>query len=348
MSISMYDPRVLMGVIRTNPVKPQYIRDTFFRGTITHNTEKIDVDIVKGKRKMAPYVAPVRQGVVVKREGFETKTFAPGYTKVKRVITVDDLLNRQPGETIYDPLSPAERARAQLSQDLVDLNDMIDLTEEVMAAEAITTGQISLRDENNVVNRVVDFDLASTHKVTLSGNDLWSATSTADPIDDLQTWVQLIQEDAGFNPDIILMAPDVAKALMAYFLAKSDSARMQALAVDRGTLRPEAPAAPGGATFLGNLNEVGVPMYSYAAKYTNLAGNVQPLIPSGKVIVASIAGMQAKKQYGLIRDLKAAYATPRFAKSWEEEDPSVRWLMVQSAPIMNPYNVDAYMYANVL
>lgn len=347
MPVSMFDPRVLMGVIRNQPVKPQYLRDTFFRRTITHVTESIDVDIVKGKRRVAPFVAPVRQGVVVNRDGFTTQSFKPGYIKVKRTTSAGDLMVRSPGESIYDQFSPEERARAMLSQDLMDLTDMIDMAEEVMAAEALTTGAINLRDEKNVVNRVVDFGLAASHKVTLAGGNRWSQ-STADPIGKLQAWVQLLQEDSGANPDIILMAPDVAAALMAYFLAKSDSARMQALAIDRGTLAPNAPALPGGATFLGKLNEVGIPMYSYAAKYTDLAGNAQPLIPSGKVVVASIAGMQAAKQYGLIRDLKALYATDRFAKSWEEEDPSQRWLMVQSAPIMNPYNVDAYMYANVL
>lgn len=347
MSVDMFTPRVLMGVIKNMPVKPQFLKYTIFTGTITHDTEAVDVDIVKGKRRLAPYTSPVRQGVVVARDGFSSRSIKPGYVKLKRVTEAGQLLNRQPGETIYDGLSPADRARQILAQDLTDLTEMIDLAEEVQCAEALTTGAVTMKDEDGNAVASVDFQLADSHKVTLSGADLWSAT-TAKPIENLAEWVQLIQTDAGATPDMILMAADVKDAFIAHYMAKDDQNRMNALAISRGQIAPGAPALPGGVAYIGTLPEVGAPMYCYPATYTDLDGTVKKFIPDGKVVVLSKSAMQAKKQYGLIKDLKSMVATSRFAKSWEEEDPSVRFLLVQSAPLMNPYNVDAFMFADVL
>ena len=39
---------------------------------------------------------------------------------------------------------------------------------------------------------------------------------------------------------------------------------------------------------------------------------------------------------------------PYFSKSWVEEDPAVRYLMLQSAPLVVPYRVNASLCAKVL
>ena len=48
------------------------------------------------------------------------------------------------------------------------------------------------------------------------------------------------------------------------------------------------------------------------------------------------------RAYGAIRDEDAGFqALPYFAKSWAEQDPSVRYLLMQSAPLTVPYRINA-------
>jgi hypothetical protein len=54
------------------------------------------------------------------------------------------------------------------------------------------------------------------------------------------------------------------------------------------------------------------------------------------------------KLYGCIKDLSAMYPVARFPKSWEEEDPSARFLLMQSAPLLVPTQIDSFLSAQVL
>ena len=50
----------------------------------------------------------------------------------------------------------------------------------------------------------------------------------------------------------------------------------------------------------------------------------------------------------MIEDEKAGYRAPQyFIKSWLEEDPAVRWLLLQCAPLIVPYPVNASFCATV-
>jgi hypothetical protein len=59
--------------------------------------------------------------------------------------------------------------------------------------------------------------------------------------------------------------------------------------------------------------------------------------------------MEGVRAYGAIRDEEAGLqALPYFVKSWIEPDPSVRFIMMQSAPLLVPYRVNACIKVQVL
>jgi hypothetical protein len=65
------------------------------------------------------------------------------------------------------------------------------------------------------------------------------------------------------------------------------------------------------------------------------------------VLVGS-TGIDGVRHFGAIRDLKAGIqARQYFVKSWEEEDPSRRFLLMQSAPLLVPYRPNAVLSATV-
>ena len=65
-------------------------------------------------------------------------------------------------------------------------------------------------------------------------------------------------------------------------------------------------------------------------------------------IMGAKDGLEGTRCYGAIHDEKANWTAHRyFTKSWVEEDPSVRWLLLQSAPLVVPYRPNASFCATI-
>jgi hypothetical protein len=75
---------------------------------------------------------------------------------------------------------------------------------------------------------------------------------------------------------------------------------------------------------------------------------MQKLLPDYTVLIGSPHQLEGTRCYGVIQDEKAGYRAQRyFSKSWLEEDPAVRWLLLQSAPLIVPYRPNASFCATV-
>ena len=74
--VSIYEPRHLIEVVRTTPPIRTFLRDRFFSNVKTFPTRRVDIDIVKGNRKMAAFIHPLVGGEIVQSEGYETKSYA--------------------------------------------------------------------------------------------------------------------------------------------------------------------------------------------------------------------------------------------------------------------------------
>ncbi|MDQ3232828.1 MAG: major capsid protein, partial [Pseudobdellovibrionaceae bacterium] len=52
--------------------------------------------------------------------------------------------------------------------------------------------------------------------------------------------------------------------------------------------------------------------------------------------------IEGVRHFGAIKDLKAEISARQFfLKSWETDDPSHRYIMIQSAPLLVPYDTNA-------
>ena len=101
-----------------------------------------------------------------------------------------------------------------------------------------------------------------------------------------------------------------------------------------------------GGVFMGSVQ--GFNIFVYSGWYMDDSGTEQPIFPAGTVVLSG-AKMEGVRAFGAIRDEEAGFqALPYFPKSWAEEDPSVRYLLIQSAPLLVPTRVDATLCAEVL
>ncbi|MGD9947526.1 MAG: major capsid protein [Desulfobulbus sp.] len=350
--VDIFDTRTMLEAVEQMKRPGRFLRDTFFPGFRQFDTEAVDVDIVKGKRRLAPYVSPLAEGKVVERIGFATNTIKPGYIKPKIPTSAGDLLKRQPGEVLYQGgLGIEGRAQQQLGKDLAELLDMIDRREEWNAAQALNAGAVTMTviGESGDQAVSVDFQMAAAHKITLSGTDLWS-DSGSDPIADLAEWARLIRKDSGINPTDVVMGGDACVA----FLGNATVQKfMDMRKVDLGMINPQQ--LEDGVTYVGTLKapSLQIDVWTYDEWYIDEStGTETNMVPANKVWLGSRRA-QNSKLYAVIQDMEAieggiAAAVQRFPKSWVTKDPSVRWLMIQSAPLMALNQPDAFVSAQVL
>ncbi len=345
-SLDLFKYQTMLRVLETAKKPKTFLRNNFFPTVETSLTEQVLIDVVSGKRRTAVYVKPRMAAKVVDRLGFKTNAYTPPYVKMKMSTDAEDFLTRLPGETIFSQGdTPMGRAARRVGEDLITMNDMIDRLEEYQCAQLIQTGAYNIIGEG--VNEVIDFGLDVTHNLTLTGNDRWSQAAGT-PISDLRVWKRLVAKDSGETLTDVIFGQDVFDAFFANTEVKAISDILNINMI--GALNPIADygAEGSGVTYAGRINSLGLNIWTYDEWYIDPADGVEkPMIAPESVVLLS-KNMRAARHYGAIRDLRANFAVPRFPKSWETEDPSVRWLMVQSAPMMALHNTASLVVVDVL
>lgn len=349
--MDLFATTTLNRVIEEIPVSPGFFLSTFFPQVETSDTETIMFDTVKGRRLISPFVSPIVEGKVVRELGFSTQSFAPAYIKDKRVFNPNNRFKRTAGEKIGGSLTPDQRLAAAVNFALTEQLEMLNRRLEVMAAEAIRTGKLTITgDEYPTVN--LDFGRDAALTVALSGTDLWSNAAST-PHDDIEEWGQAIFDKSnGLIAKDVLMAPDVWKALRARIVGAADGSALRKLFDLTAAGLQQARAEFGPVLIEDGVRLVAVMgdyrLWVVSAKYQDVDGTTKELLPAGNVVMAS-KGVQGVRHFGAIQDLKAGIQ-PRqvFVKSWENEDPSVRFFLMQSAPLMVPYRPNGSLNAAVL
>lgn len=337
----LFSTNILLGVQNSLIATPQFFLDKFFPSIQAQATEEIHFDVLNKTRRLAPFVSPVVAGKPMLQNGMTTKTFKPAYVKPKFVFNPRRALKRSAGEPIGGSLNPAQRVQVLLAQDLQDQMDMINRRMEVMAAEALRTGAVTVTGELYPTQNV-SFGRDAGLTVTLSGAARWGQSGVK-PLDSLQDWSQTMLQKSGAMPTEVVMDVATWKVFRADADVKTRLDRFRGIT----TMQVDAQIAEGG-VFMGNID--GFNIYVYAGWYLDDTDTEQPILPSGTVIMAG-SGNQVEgiRAFGAIEDFDAnLQALPYFPKSWQESDPSLRYLMTQSAPLVVPTRINATFAASVL
>ncbi|EPG5002534.1 major capsid protein [Klebsiella oxytoca] len=343
--VDIYQPRMLAAALSQIPRPRRFLLNTFFGNVKTHVTETVDLDIRKGKRTVAAMVHPLHNGKVVERGGFATNTVKPGYTKELIPMRPGDTVTRSFGEDYSQPLTPVQRAARLLGEDLTTLDDRLARREEVMAGQALVQGRVHVLGEG--LDHVVDFGYETgKHKIVLTGGSCWD-TPTGDPMRDLDNWSRAAVARCGLKPNVAIMGKDVVWSLLDNELIKE---RLDIRNFFVGQMGPVQGfnEEEDGVIWHGRLAPSNIDLYSYDELWFNPeTGQDEPIIPDDAILLGSTrAG--CLMQYGMIQNMFALDAMPRFPHSWVENNGAARWLQLESAPMPNLYQVDAFTVAHVL
>lgn len=339
-TINIYETRTMMAAIeKMKPVRT-FFRDTFFNRSETYVTENIDVDFKKGKRKMAPFVAPRVGGVTIDRQGFVTKKYTPPRIAPQRVLSKDDIGTRQMGESVYSKTTPEERAAQILGRDLSELDEMITRREEWMCREILMTGKVVMKgliddSSDEYIEQEVDYGL--TNKETLLSAAKWDQ-STSDKLGDLKRWRLAVIKSSGKAPNACIMSSDVADLFLA-------DEKVQAM-FDKNKIKVgdiEPVIKDDAVTFIGRITSLGLDLYTYDEWFLDDAGVEQPMMPVKTVLLARVD--MAKRIYGAITQMNDSeeFITiegERVPKVWADKGNEVKMVKISSRPLPVPEDVD--------
>ena len=337
----LFSTDVMNAVVSSLLGEPQFLLDRYFPNVQTETSEEIHFDVLDGKRRIAPFVSPLVEGQIVATLGWKTMTFKPAYIKDKRVFDMNRPLKRSPGEPTGGNMSPSNRLRALIAMQMQDQLSMLNRRLEVMAGEILATGKSTITGDK-YPTVVVDFGRAAGN--TIVASPLWTDSANAKPLTDLQTWALSTLKATGIPMYDVVMTVD------AYQAFASTAQVQQRLSTYRVLGQPPALSADAQLTEGGVSYGVidGFNIWVYSGWYVDPVDGVEkPILPAGTVILSSPL-MGGVKAYGAIRDEEAGLqASPYYVKSWTEPDPSVRFVMLQSAPLLVPTRPNACVKAKV-
>lgn len=361
--ISIYETRTLLEAVRRAMRAPTFLRDTFFGTTKTFVTEHIDVDYQKEKRRVAPFVAPMAGGINIDRQGYQTKTYTPPLVAPQRKLTIEDIVKREMGENIYSQRSPADRQMDRIAEDLAYFEKMITRREELMVRDILLNGKVVAKGyiddlSKNFITDTIDYGFSQ--KVTLSGADLWTA-STSDPLANLKTWRQTVLKNSDGAPNICLLASNIVES----FINNSKITNILNRNIMLGILSPVVNGQQQNAlatssislanygdnlTFIGTLPGLGMEMYSYDAYYDDEDGNTQPVIPDNTVILGK--KNMGSMYYGAVTQMEMdgefyTYEGTRIPKIWSEIGANAKMIRESSRPLPVPAVIEDWLVATV-
>jgi hypothetical protein len=343
---AIYDKRVLLGVVRQMEKPRTFLRDTFFTQVRTSPTEKIEIDIVRGNRKVAPFVHPVIGGKVMKNQGFETKDYKPPLVAPEKVIRASDLQSRNAGENPYELYSPEEREAQKTAEYLQEMEDMNTRREELMCAQAIFEGVIHIVGDD--LNEVIDFGFENHIELTKKWSD-----ASSDKLADLEAAYYHGQKTGFVNPGICIMDNKVANLFI------SDEKMLKILDNKSIELAKIAPKnLPNGATYIGRIAKLDMDIYVYNAWYTDDWTDPQnpvekPLVPVGVFALLPI-NADYTMAYGAVEVIDESSGKIYLAEGtripdvYVERKPARKVINLSTRPLPIPNKLDSWVVVQAL
>lgn len=320
-----------------------WIRDTFFGSIVTFETEEVLFDKLGRRKKIAPFVSPNIPGKEREQRSRSVRAYKPPYVKPKSGLNPSDAIARRAGEGFGGTMAVMDRYDQMVLQTLADHENEITGREELMCVDALKTGQVVAVGDG--INDTISYGRDAELTDALTSTARWGESGVK-PLASIRTWGRLIAEKSGAVARKVVLGYGAAEL----FLADAD---VREILDNRRSGEANQMALAGSAT--GGVEDVarligqidGVEYWEYLQTYETDAGVSTHYWPEFGVGLVSPGVMNGHMTYGAILDIKSLKAEQRFAKQYEEEDPSREVILTQSAPLPVPVEPNASFFATV-
>ena len=345
--MDIYSTRAQLAAIELLPREYSALFDFFCRDAGTVEDEKAIWDFRKGSRRMAPTVRPGAGGVLMDRDGYETREIGFCCVAPERIIEDSNLKGRMFGERVLGAMTPQERERKMMAKDLVDMRKAIQRRYEWMVRQVILTGRLSVFNYTNE-GRGIEASMIADYGFTNNfvPQTKWDQAGTK--IDaDMRSIFDLVYDGLGYV-DRIFMAPNVADAMIdnSKYIKQFDGRN-----IDMGKINTQYRGS--GIRFIG-WNSDGVEMYSMSGTFIDDDGTAKAVIPSGTLIAGSADML--KMYFGPVTQGEETGMNAQH-KTYIKKQVPLRYGSIDgnsiknrltSCPTVVPENVDGWCVATVL
>ena len=345
--MDIYSTRAQLAAIDLMPREYSVLYDFFGHDAGTVEDDKAIYDYRKGSRKMAPTVQPGTGGVLMERDGYETREIGFCCIAPERIIEDQNLKGRMFGERVLGAMTPQERERKILARDLTEMRKAIQRRREWMVRQVLLTGKLSIftyTNEGRGVNPTMIADYGFTNFYT--PDTAWDQAG-AKIDDDMKEIFDLVYDGLG-QVDKIVMASDVASAVLhnEAFMKHYDRRNEEAGKINtkyRGS----------GLRFIGT-NADGVQLFSLSGTFVDDDGLVKKVLPDGTLIAGSDDLLNIF--HGPVTQVEETGANAQH-KTYIKKEVPLRYGSIDgntiknrltSCPTVVPRNVDGWCVANVL
>lgn len=338
----------LIGLVEFTKPKPFFMLENFFTETYVSQADKISFDEVFNNVVIAPFVTPVSDGKSVVRGGYTVRDFTPAYIKLDESINIQTVAGRAPGQPINAPTNRLSNLEKAVVDILGGHRESVFTRLEWMAWQyAIAGGYTVSGDE--YTPRILDFGRNAGNTVTLSGGALWSAPTTAKPVDDFESWSAImLGAKRGMAGTHVIMRS-------AQWLQLRNCAQFkEAYSLYQPTGGPLPNISPVTAAYVVYRGMVGqFHLWTCDTSYIDENGAQQYFLPTGKVVMAADPGsMRCMRAFGRVQSLKHVREGDApvdiYHNHYVSADGDQERIKTHSAPIVVSDHVDSFLCATVV
>ena len=301
---------------------------------------------IEASRPVAPFMYANLPGrPIFKEDGMALEWFRPAYTKPKDQVMPGEVQGRTAEELlgISGPQSLQSRFDRKVLRILQFHDQAIDRLVDWMFAHALIYAQVPVKyqTESGLDGEevIIDFGRDPAHNIAYDAGRNW-AGNNFDIVGDIETTANMVANaEFGGNVDTLLLGSEAAARFTAS--ARTKDSPLQML-LDRNIRGADDIMARRGIiiddpmnpfTYLGNLS--GIDVWRVAGRgnqFQNADGTFANIVEPKQAVYIS-SGVDAVEAYGAIMDVNNLVAVPKWPKMWDENDPSARFIMTQSAPL---------------
>ena len=370
-SLDLYTPTDLYQVMfdPRQTVSTSGWRNFMGARQVFSDQEYIRFDQVNASRKLAPFALPNAPGRPIYRgDGEEIRAFKPAYIKPKDAVTPGEFLSMTGPEV--SGRVPLQTPAGRMAQKVIAITQFhrqaIERTWDWMFAKCLIDAQIDIRyqGDDGLTGQTVTVAYGRDAANTVDNSGTPWATATTDIFAQIQSAVDIVgAAEFGGPVTDLLMGPTAANSFLTFFNRSSTGtargrgsgsgldmldrsfAGAESVLVNRGIVRTD-PLNP--FTFLGRL----APdlqcwkVSGMGNQFQNDDGTMTQILGNNEVIFVSPA-VEMVQAYGAILDVNEFRAQNIFVKMWDEQDPSARFIMSQSAPLPIVVNPNATLKMTV-
>ena len=283
-------------------------------------SDRLAFDVITGNKKVLDNLSATAAAQVTDRTGRSTVIMEAPRIAHKRQIPAA-LLNahRQSGA------AGIEMLKDRVARELKHMRVLADITLEFWAVNALK-GKIYDSDMTTVL---VDYGLSADHQVPLAGDDLWTSANS-DPIAKMREFQRLITSDAGaaITGWVAFLGYEVMNALLKH------STITNLLKYEDGSEIAKK----------GKIAELtGVELIEDNDEFEDKNGNTHTYLNADQFIMIGLCDEAVDVPFAPVVDFDSPSGVGNvgegnkpvmfFSKSWDEKDPSARWIKLEGRPL---------------